>query len=58
MNANYTTPATARIAAFVGAVIASVIVLGSTVAGMQPHDDANARLLAFQRATATTTAVR
>ena len=58
MNANYTTPATARIAAFVGAVLTSAMVLGSTVAGMQPRDDANASLLALQRTTINTTAVR
>ena len=58
MNANYSTPATARIAAFLGAVLTSAIVLGSTVAGMQPRDDANANLLALQRTTVSTTAVR
>jgi len=34
------------------------MVLGSTVAGMQPRDDANASLLALQRTTINTTAVR
>ena len=58
MNANYTTTATARIAAFLGAVLTSALVLGSTVAGMQPRDDANANLLALQRTTVNTTAVR
>lgn len=58
MNANYTTPATARIAAFLGAVLTSVLVLGSTVAGMQPRDDASANLLALQRTTVNTSAVR
>jgi hypothetical protein len=52
MNATYTTPATARIAAFVAAVLTSVVVLGSTVAGMQPRDDASASLVALQRANA------
>jgi hypothetical protein len=58
MNANYTTPATTRIAAFLAAVITSAVVLGSTVAGMQPHEDANSSLLALQRTSASTTAVR
>ena len=57
MNANYTTPA-ARIAAFLGAVITSAVVLGSTVAGMQPREDASASLVALQRATSNATAVR
>ena len=58
MNANHKTPATARIAAFLGALITSALVLGSTVAGMQPRDDANANLLALQRTTVNSTAVR
>jgi hypothetical protein len=58
MNANYTTPAATRIAALLGAVITSAIVLGSTVAGMQPRDDSGAHLFALQRATANTSAVR
>jgi hypothetical protein len=58
MNASYTTPATARIAAFVAAFLTSVVVLGSTVVGMQPHDDASASLVALQRATVNATAVR
>ena len=58
MNANHKTPAAARIAALLGAVLTSALVRGSTVAGMQPRDDANANLLALQRTTANTTAVR
>jgi hypothetical protein len=58
MNASYTTPRTARIAAFFAAVITSAVVLGSTVAGMQPREDLNASLIALQRAGANSIAVR
>lgn len=58
MNAPYTTPASARIVAFIGAVITSAVVLGSTVAGMQPRNDLDASLIALQRATASATATR
>ena len=58
MNAIYTTPAAARIVAFVGAVITSAVVLGSTVAGMQPRSDLDVTLIALQRATANATATR
>jgi hypothetical protein len=57
MNANYTSPA-ARIAAFLGAVLTSAVILGSTVAGMQPREDASASLVALQRATAHANAIR
>ena len=49
MNAKYATPASVRISAIVGAVIASVVVLGSTVAGMQPTDEFNGQLVALER---------
>jgi hypothetical protein len=49
MNANYSTPARVKLSAFVGAVIASVVVLGSTVAGMQPTDEFNTGLVAMER---------
>jgi hypothetical protein len=49
MNANYSTPARVKLSAFVGAVIASVVILGSTVAGMQPTDEFNGQLVAMER---------
>jgi hypothetical protein len=49
MNANYSTPARVKLSAFIGAVIASVVILGSTVAGMQPTDEFNAYLVAMER---------
>jgi K+/H+ antiporter YhaU regulatory subunit KhtT len=58
MNASYTTPAITRLAAFLAAVLTSAVVLGSTVAGMQPREDAGASLIALQRAATNTTAVR
>jgi hypothetical protein len=58
MNANYTIPARARLAAFVGAVLASALVLGSTVAGMQPKDEASANLVALHRVSVSATATR
>ncbi len=36
MNANYSTPARVKLSAFIGAVVASVVILGSTVAGTRP----------------------
>jgi hypothetical protein len=49
MNANYSTSARVKLTAFVGAILASVVVLGSTVAGMQPTDEFNANLVAMER---------
>ena len=46
MNANYSTPARVKLSAFIGAVVASVVILGSTVAGMQPTDEFNGHLVA------------
>jgi hypothetical protein len=57
MNAHYSTPVKARVAAFVGAVITSALVLGSTVAGMQPKDEA-VHLMALERAAASATMTR
>jgi hypothetical protein len=61
MNANYSTPFSttvkARVAAFVGAVLTSALVLGSTVAGMQPKDEA-VHLMALERAAASATMTR
>jgi len=58
MNAVYTTPAAGRIVAFIGAAITSAIVLGSTVAGMQPRGDLDANLIAMHRAVVGATATR
>jgi hypothetical protein len=49
MNANYTTSLQARFAAFAVALVTSVVVLGSTVAGMQPTDEFNTSLVAMER---------
>jgi hypothetical protein len=57
MNANYTTSVQARVAAFVGAVLTSAVVLGSTVAGLQPKDEA-LHLMALERAQATASVTR
>jgi uncharacterized membrane protein len=57
MNAHYSTPAKARVAAFVAAVLTSVLVLGSTVAGMQPKDEA-LHLMALERAHGSATVTR
>jgi hypothetical protein len=61
MSADFSTtfspPVRACVAAFVGAVIASALVLVSTVAGMQPKDGA-VHLLALERAAAGATVTR
>jgi len=52
MNANYSTSLQARLTAFAVAVLTSGVVLGSTVAGMQPRDEAaNPQLIALERIT-------
>jgi hypothetical protein len=58
MNATYNTPARARIAAFVGAVLTSAVVLGATVLGMQPKDGFGGSTIALERITVKPTAVR
>ena len=61
MNANFSTPFSttvkACVAAFVGAVLTSALVLGSTVAGMQPKDGA-VHLMVLERAAASATVTR
>jgi hypothetical protein len=47
----------AKLAAFVVALIASVIVLGSTVAGMQPREDATQNVAKLERVTVTATRI-
>ena len=44
-----------KLTAFVAAVITSAIVLGSTVAGMQPHEDASQSVASLERVTVTAT---
>jgi len=56
MYATDTVSVAAKLAAFVMALVASVILLGGTVAGMQPHDDAS-QLVAFERVTVTATRI-
>jgi hypothetical protein len=52
MNANFTTSLPTRLTAFAVAVLTSAVVLGSTLAGMQPRDDAaNPQLIALDRIT-------
>ena len=55
MNATYTTSLPARFAALAVAVVASVVVLGSTVAGMQPRSDDFSQVVALERITITAT---
>jgi hypothetical protein len=54
MNAAATPSFSTRLAAFVVALLASGVVLGSTVAGMQPRDDgARQHVIALERVTVT-----
>jgi len=55
MNATYTTSALTRATAFVVAALASAVVLGSTVAGMQPHETSGQQTIALERVTITAT---
>lgn len=55
MNANYTTSLQARFAAFAVALVTSAVVLGSTVAGMQPRSDDASQVVALERVTITAT---
>jgi hypothetical protein len=57
MYATDTVSVAAKLAAFAVAVIASAIVLGSTVAGMQPREDANQNLASLERVTITATRI-
>lgn len=50
---NWTTTFTAKATAFALAIVTSVLVLGSTVAGMQPQDDASLAVVALDRVTVT-----
>jgi hypothetical protein len=53
MNATYTASFTARVTAFIVAVLTSAVVLGSTVAGMQPRDESGMQVIALERVTVT-----
>jgi hypothetical protein len=55
MNAHYTTSLSARLAAFAAALLTSAVVLGSTVAGLQSHEEASAPVVAMERVTVTAT---
>jgi hypothetical protein len=55
MNANFTASFAARLAAFAAAVLTSAVVLGSTVAGMQPHEQFDTPVVALERVTITAT---
>lgn len=50
---NWTTTFAAKATAFAMAVVTSVLVLGSTVAGMQPQSDAALQVVALERVTVT-----
>lgn len=55
MNATYTVSLKTRLAAFAVALLTSAVVLGSTVAGMQPNEPSNTPVVAFERVTITAT---
>ena len=57
MNATYTASVSTRITALVVAVLTSAVVLGSTVAGMQPRDDATQNVATLERVTVTATRI-
>ena len=52
-NATYTASVSAKVTAFVVAVLTSAVVLGSTVAGMQPKDESGMQVIALERVTVT-----
>jgi hypothetical protein len=55
MYATDTVSVATKLTAFVVALVANVIVLGSTVAGMQPREDASQNVAALERVTVTAT---
>jgi len=58
MNANFTAPAKARIAAFAAAALTSAIVLGATVLGMQSGSQtADLQVVALERVVVSAPAV-
>jgi hypothetical protein len=58
MNANFTANLTTRLTAFAVAALTSAVVLGSTVAGMQPRDEtAGTQLIVLERVTVRATSL-
>lgn len=58
MNANFTTPITARVAALAAAILTSSVVLGATVLGMQSGNTiADLQIVALDRVVVTAPAV-
>jgi hypothetical protein len=58
MNASFATPTTTRVAAFAAAILASTVVLGATVLGMQPGGQAaDLQTVALDRVVVTAPAV-
>ena len=55
MNASYKTSAATKMTALFVAALTSAVVLGSTVAGLQPKHDASANVVAMERVTITAT---
>ena len=53
MYATDTVSVAAKLTAFAVALVASAVVLGSTVAGMQPREDASQNVAALERVTVT-----
>jgi len=53
MNSLTTLTSSSRLAAFALAVVTSAVVLGSTVAGMQPAADEGLQIVALERVTVT-----
>lgn len=53
MNPLKTLTSASRLAAFAMAVVTSAVVLGSTVAGMQPAADSGLQVVALERITVT-----
>lgn len=51
MNANFTTSLKTRLIAFAVAVLASTVVLGGTVAGMQPSAESTMQVIALDHVT-------
>jgi hypothetical protein len=49
MNAKLAAPIATRLAAFAAAVLTSTVVLGATVLGMQPEQDASRHVVALER---------
>ncbi len=57
MNTTFTAPIATRLAAFAAAILASTIVLGATVLGMQPEQDSAMQVVALERVVVTAAAI-